>query len=163
MRKMSNKMSVSKRSEQPVVAAAPPEQRIGVPQTSSGDRGAPLDDFLAKVEAKHPGIEDEIGASSAAVRAGRKVREMRQARRLTQARLAEALGWDQVRISNIERGEGTRGPTFDVLQKIAVVCNYDIEFKPREEEKPISLADVVENAFESDPDVEVTSVSETDR
>jgi transcriptional regulator with XRE-family HTH domain len=142
---------MSKRSEQPVVAAAPPEQRIGKPQTSSGRHGKSLDYLLARVEAKHPGIEEEIGLSSAAVRAGRQVREMRQAKGWTQVRLAKELGWDQVRISNIERGEGTRGPTFDVLQKIAAVCDYDIEFKSRQE----MLPELVEDPdFQTDTDAE---------
>jgi transcriptional regulator with XRE-family HTH domain len=133
---------MTKRSEQPIVAPAPPEQRIGEPLASSGRKGKPLDYLLARVEAKHPGIEEEIGLSSAAARAGRQVREMRQAKGWTQVRLAEALGWDQVRISNIERGEGTLGPTFDVLQKIAAVCEYDIEFKPRQA-KGTRYADVL--------------------
>src|ERR1700678_3666526 len=86
---------MTKRSEQPIVAPAPPEQRIGEPLASSGRKGKPLDYLLARVEAKHPGIEEEIGLSSAAARAGRQVREMRQAKGWTQVRLAEALGWDQ--------------------------------------------------------------------
>jgi transcriptional regulator with XRE-family HTH domain len=142
---------MSRRSEQPVVGAAPPEQRIGKPKTSSGGRGKPLDYLLARVEAKHPGIEEEIGLSSAAVRAGRQVREMRQAKGWTQVRLAKELGWDQVRISNIERGEGTRGPTFDVLQKIAAVCDYDIEFRSRQERKAFRYADVLRRIAQTFP------------
>jgi transcriptional regulator with XRE-family HTH domain len=124
---------MSKRSIQPIVAPAPAEQRIGKPEVSSGGRGKPLDSLIARLEAKHPGIEKEIGVSSAALRAGRQVREMRLAKGWTQVQLAKKLGWDQVRVSNIERGEGTLGPTFDVLQKIAAVCEYDIDFKPRRE------------------------------
>jgi transcriptional regulator with XRE-family HTH domain len=143
---------MSKRSEQPVVAPAPPEQRIGKPQTSSGRRGKPLDYLLARIEAKHPGIEEEIGLSSAAVRAGRQVREMRQAKGWTQVQLAQALGWDQVRISNIERGEGPLGPTFDVLQRIAAVCDYDIEFKPREQkDRPFRYADILRRIAQALP------------
>jgi|SRR5665213_689162 len=144
---------MSKRSEQPVVAPAPPEQRIGKPQTSSGRRGKSLDYLLSRIEAKHPGIEQEIGLSSAAVRAGQQVREMRQARGWTQLQLAQALGWDQVRISNIERGEGPLGPTFNVLQKIAAACEYDIEFKPRQEkkDKPLRYADILRRIAQALP------------
>jgi transcriptional regulator with XRE-family HTH domain len=85
--------------------------------------------LFARIERTHPGIENKIGVSSAALRAGQIVRSMRKSRRLTQTELADMLGWDQVRISNIERGEGTRGPTFDVLQKIADVCAYAIVFE----------------------------------
>jgi transcriptional regulator with XRE-family HTH domain len=68
---------------------------------------------------------------------------MRQAKGWTQVRLAKELGWDQVRISNIERGEGTRGPTFDVLQKIATACDYDIEFKPRQAAASVDYLDIL--------------------
>jgi transcriptional regulator with XRE-family HTH domain len=130
-------------SKRVVVAPAPAEQRVGKPKVSSGGRGEPFDDLLARVEAKHPGIEEEIGLSSAALRAGRLVREMRLEKGLTQARLAQLLGWDQVRISNIERGEGTLGPTFDVLQKIAAVCDHEIVFR-RRREKPLRYSDVLQ-------------------
>jgi transcriptional regulator with XRE-family HTH domain len=100
---------------------------------SSGDRGKPAADLLARIEQTHPGIEEKIGLSSAALRAGQLVREMRKSRAWTQTQLADLLGWDQERISNIERGEGTRGPTFDVLHKIAVACDYDLLFSPREQ------------------------------
>jgi len=98
---------------------------------SSGDRGKPVADLLARIEQTHPGIEEKIGLSSAALRAGQIVRNMRKAKGWTQTELADLLGWDQERISNIERGEGTRGPTFDVLQKIAIACDYDLLFAPR--------------------------------
>jgi len=98
---------------------------------SSGDRGKPVTDLLARVERKHPGIEENIGLSSAALRAGQIVREMRKSHGWTQSELAAKLGWDQERISNIERGEGTRGPTFDILQKIAAACDHELQFTPR--------------------------------
>jgi transcriptional regulator with XRE-family HTH domain len=105
-------------------------------RTTSGSRGKPLANVLARVEQQHPGIEEEIGLSSAALRAGQFVRSMRKSKGWTQTQLAERLGWDQERISNIERGEGTRGPTFDVLQKIAAVCDHDLTFAPRGAARP---------------------------
>ncbi len=109
------------------------DKRSSATPAAGGMRGEPADDMLANLERQHPGIEEEIGVSSAALRAGRMVREMRKAKGLTQTQLAMKLGWDQERISNIERGEGSRGPTFDVLQKIAAVCDHDVTFAPREE------------------------------
>jgi hypothetical protein len=46
-----------------------------------------------------------------------------------------------VRISNIERGEGTRGPTFDVLHKIAAACDFEIQFNPRSKSKDSPLTE----------------------
>ncbi|SRR5258708_11306117 len=128
-----------------VMEPASPEQRLGAAHVSSGEKGKPAEFLLSKIEAKHPGIEKEIGISSAAARAGRHVREMRLAKGLTQAQLAAALDWNQVRISNIERGEGAFGPTFDVLQKIAAVCGYDVAFQPRRAEKSWRHTDVLQN------------------
>lgn len=128
-----------------VVAPAPPDQVIDVARVSSGKRGKPIESLLSKIEAKYPGIEKEIGVSSAAARAGRHVREMRLANGWTQAQLAEKLGWEQVRISNIERGEGSLGPSFDVLQKIATTCGYELEFKPRRTEKPPGYVDMLQD------------------
>lgn len=107
------------------------ESKVSGTKVGSGDRGRPVADLLARVERKYPGIEEKIGLSSAALRAGQLVREIRKSRGWTQTQLADLLGWDQERISNIERGEGTRGPTFDVLQKIAIACDYDLLFAPR--------------------------------
>jgi transcriptional regulator with XRE-family HTH domain len=106
---------------------------VKIGRVSSGNRGAPISGLFARAEKKYPGIEEEVGLSSAALRAGELVRGMRKANGWTQTELADELGWDQVRISNIERGEGTRGPTFDVLTKIADACGFDLQFTPRAE------------------------------
>lgn len=122
-------------------------------RVSSGNRGAPLSSLFAAAERQYPGIEEEVGLSSAALRAGELVRGMRKANGWTQTTLAEALGWDQVRISNIERGEGTRGPTFDVLTKIAEACGYDLQFTPRamaeavpDENKKVAKSGIIDPA-----------------
>lgn len=108
---------------------------------TSGERGEPVSKLFARIEQAHPGIEKKIGLSSAALRAGQIVRDMRKANGWTQTKLADLLGWDQERISNIERGEGTRGPTFDIMQKIATVCNYDLRFLPRSQDTADVAAD----------------------
>jgi transcriptional regulator with XRE-family HTH domain len=113
-------------------------------RVSSGDRGASAVDLFARIEKLHPGIEEKIGLSSAALKAGGMVREMRHAKGWTQVELADKLGWDQVRISNIERGEGVRGPTFEVLSKIAGACEYELEFRPRALPGSANLDDTIE-------------------
>jgi transcriptional regulator with XRE-family HTH domain len=122
------------------VPTAPAEHKIGPARVSSGDRGASVADLLDRVEKRDPGFEEAVGLSSAAIRAGEMVREMRRARGWTQVQLADKLGWNQVRISNIERGQGTRGPTFDVLSKIAAACDYRLDYQPR-----VRAASVVKN------------------
>ena len=137
--------------EPPVVQPAERDQGIGKAEVKSGTRGKPFSDLLARVEQKYPGIEDQVGLSSAAMRAGRWIREMRLAKGWTQVRLAQELGWEQERVSNLERGEGTRGPTFDVLQRVAAACDYELTFAPRAAAKraaagaaaPLSFADML--------------------
>jgi len=109
--------------------SAEPAARSGMPPARSGDRGKPAADLLARIEQEYPGIEEKIGLSSAALRAGQAVRRMRKSMGWTQTQLADALGWEQERISNIERGEGSRGPTYDVLQRIATACHYNLQFR----------------------------------
>lgn len=129
---------------------------------TSGERGKPVSELFARIEQTHPGIERMIGVSSAALRAGEIVRSMRKAKGWTQTQLADLLGWDQERISNIERGEGTRGPTFDVLMKIATVCDYGLHFSPGLDvgaaivEKPNEAMVMIEAepAAEAEPDAE---------
>lgn len=119
---------------------------------TSGERGRPIADVFARIEQRHPGIEEEIGMSSAALRAGQMVRGMRKGKGWTQKQLADLLGWDQERISNIERGEGTRGPTFDVMQKIAAACDHDVTFTPRDTTagpKPMTFDDYLRFAQEA--------------
>lgn len=137
---MNDPSSTGKAAARPVdlVKPAEPEQRIGKADVASGKSGKPFADLLARVEQKYPGIEDEVGASSAAVRAGQWIREMRVAKGWTQTQLARKLGWEQERVSNLERGEGTRGPTFDVLHRVATACDYELKFSPRSAPKRAS-------------------------
>jgi transcriptional regulator with XRE-family HTH domain len=136
--------------DKPVVQRAEPDQRIGKAEVASDARGAPFADLLHRVEAKYPGIEEKVGLSSAAMRAGQRIREMRLAKGWTQTQLAQKLGWDQERISNLERGEGTRGPTFDVLQKVSAACDYELKFSPRLEPERVAKPFVLK-AFAQEP------------
>ena len=96
------------------------------PRVVSGRRGKPFADLLAKREERSPDLAGRLGFSSAAMRAGALVRAWREARGLTQRELAERLGVSQERISNIERGVGKHGPTFDVMTQIADACGYPL-------------------------------------
>jgi len=49
------------------------------------------------------------------------LKRIREARRLTQTQLAEAIGANQATISKIERGEGN--PTLDVINRIATALH----------------------------------------
>lgn len=129
---MNQPSDTGKMSNKPVAVVQPaePGQSITKADVTSGKRGKPFADLLARVEEKYPGIENEVGVSSAAVRAGQWIREMRVARGWTQTQLAQKLGWEQERVSNLERGEGTRGPTFDVMHRVATACGYELKFSP---------------------------------
>lgn len=52
---------------------------------------------------------------------GKRVQQLRQARKITQEELAEQVGLSIESISNIERG--IHGPSFDNLEKIIIALN----------------------------------------
>ncbi|MBW4090032.1 MAG: helix-turn-helix transcriptional regulator [Proteobacteria bacterium] len=89
----------------------------------------------------HPGLEDllpdpagrsRFDATSAALEAAVLVRRMRAlapsaegGRGITQSELARRAGLTPPRISQIESGEGSNGPTYAVIRKIAQACGID--------------------------------------
>jgi len=103
---------------------------------SSGARGRPLSDMLARIEARNPELAAQSGLSSAAMRAGTMVREMRKGAGLSQGELAERIGVTQERVSEIERGAGPQGPTFALLERIAAACGWRLAALPAEEAVP---------------------------
>jgi transcriptional regulator with XRE-family HTH domain len=88
------------------------------------------------------------GLSSAAIRAGDLVRGWRKAAHLTQGQLALKLGVKQSRVSEIESGAGTQGPTWELMERIALACGRTLGALPRSEAdrswkegfSPISIA-----------------------
>lgn len=60
-----------------------------------------------------PRVEARQETAALVATLGRVVRTERRRRRMTQAALAERVGWSRARISELERGEGLRAP-FDV-------------------------------------------------
>jgi DNA-binding XRE family transcriptional regulator len=91
-------------------------------KVGSKNRGRPLADVLEKMEHADPHLTAERGLSSAAMRAGDLVRAMRKDAGLSQSKLAEQLGISQARISEIEAGIGSQGPTWDLMERISVAC-----------------------------------------
>jgi len=69
-------------------------------------------------------IEEPAGA-----RAGALIRAMRQLAGLSQATLGEKAQINQSDISAIETSSGGRGPTFDVLARVAEVCGFRLTFE----------------------------------
>lgn len=54
------------------------------------------------------------------------IKKMRNDNNLSQAELAKILFVNQTTLSGWERGY--REPTFETIEKIAKICNYDIKF-----------------------------------
>lgn len=119
-------------------------QELGRAEVSSGARGRSLVARLERVEAENPALLEAYDMSPAAVRAGAMVRSMRKKASLTQKQLAEVLGVTQERISNIERGVGKQGPTFDVMNTIAMACQHQITATPLDNLEVAAAADTVE-------------------
>jgi DNA-binding XRE family transcriptional regulator len=86
------------------------------------DRGRPLSILVEKLERSNPGLTREMKLSSAAMRAGALIREMRKDAHLSQSELARRLGLSQARVSEIEAGVGTQGPTWDLMERISAAC-----------------------------------------
>lgn len=67
----------------------------------------------------------------AGLRAGALVRAMRESARLSQTELGSHARIKQADISAIETSSGDRGPTFDVLARVADACGYLVTFAPK--------------------------------
>ncbi|WP_314951951.1 helix-turn-helix transcriptional regulator [Bradyrhizobium lupini] len=93
-----------------------------VAEASSKGRGRSLADLVERIERADTSLAAEKELSSAAMRAGELVRAMRKDARLSQSQLADKLGISQARISEIESGVGTQGPTWDLMERISVAC-----------------------------------------
>lgn len=95
-------------------------------EAHSHGRGRSLASVVQQIEQRDPALVESFGLSSAAMRAGELVRQMRRHAGLSQVGLAERLGVSQARVSEIESGAGTHGPTWDVMERIAAVCGQAI-------------------------------------
>lgn len=91
----------------------------------SGKGVAELYEVLRKAAPDSDAIK-KAGRSEASLRAAHLVKEMRTKAGLTQAQLAEKTGIKQSALSDIERGIGVLGPSYDVIDRIAKACNRSI-------------------------------------
>ncbi len=92
-------------------------------------RGRPIADLIEYFEKVDPEGVKAAGLSSAALRAGDLIRKMRKEAGLSQAELAQKLtalnpgaSMSQARVSELEAGGGSQGPTWLVMEKIAEAC-----------------------------------------
>lgn len=76
-----------------------------------------LDDLLPTPEMRV--VFDE---ASAALEAGRLIRELRERAGLSQRELAEKLETTQPRVSALEAGRGRDGPSYALLKRIVIAC-----------------------------------------
>ena len=104
-----------------------PSRRIG----NDSKRGS-FDALIEEIERASLDRREEPALSGAAFRAGSLIRMMRKARGLTQTALARRIGVTQARISELEGGLGPRGPSWDLMARIAKACSATILISPPE-------------------------------
>ena len=88
----------------------------------------PLGELEAELT-KIPGMKAAIAQERAALRAARLVREMRDAAKLSQSKLAKELEVTQERVSQMENGKGRFGISIELLERVAHACGGTLEFK----------------------------------
>jgi DNA-binding XRE family transcriptional regulator len=82
---------------------------------------------LGRDLAKVPGMSKIIEEERATLRAAEFVKQARKSAHLSQAGLAKKLDVTQVRISQLEHGEGKNGPTLALLQRVARACGGSLQ------------------------------------
>jgi DNA-binding XRE family transcriptional regulator len=66
------------------------------------------------------------GDASAALEAGRFIRDWRKKAGLTQVALAQRIEVTQARVSAIESGDGRDGPSYSILRRVAEACGVSL-------------------------------------
>jgi transcriptional regulator with XRE-family HTH domain len=122
--KMTGKVTFE--TEKTLRSAAPPAT------VSSKGRGRSVVDLIEHFEKTAPEAIQKKGPSSAALRAGELIRATRKEARLSQAELAQKLSVSQSRISELEAGLGTQGPTWDVMERVAAECGMQLSLSKNE-------------------------------
>ncbi|HEY0106703.1 MAG TPA: helix-turn-helix transcriptional regulator [Rhizomicrobium sp.] len=88
-------------------------------------------DLAMQIARDYPAWAKQARSAGAAVRAGVLVRAMRTAAGLSQTSVEDASKIKQSEISAIETGAGEKGPTYDVLSRIADACGFELTFTPK--------------------------------
>jgi transcriptional regulator with XRE-family HTH domain len=88
---------------------------------SRPERSGSVDGLLDRI-----GDALDGGPRGPALRAAKVVRAMRKGAGLSQKQLAERVGFSQARMSEIELGKGTQGPSWAVMERIASACGQAI-------------------------------------
>jgi DNA-binding XRE family transcriptional regulator len=89
-----------------------------------------FDALIVDIERAQAEDGEEPTVSSAAFRAGQIIRMFRKGKGMSQAMLARRLGVTQARISELEAGLGPRGPSWDLMERIANACDATILVSP---------------------------------
>ena len=98
------------------------------------DKAVPLTALIVELELGDEQKGYERDFSTASFRAATLVRTMRREASYSQRDLAARIGVSQARISEIEAGLGKHGPSWDVMERIALVCGREIGLVPRSED-----------------------------
>lgn len=123
------------------------QRDVAPARVSSKGRGRPIADLVEKLEKSGKLVSTE-GLSSAALRAGDLVRTMRRSAGLSQSELAAMMGVKQSRVSEIEAGLGSQGPTWDVMERVASACGRGLHALPAFEtrQSPLPIPEEVREA-----------------
>ncbi|MCU0894891.1 MAG: helix-turn-helix transcriptional regulator [Rhodospirillales bacterium] len=97
-----------------------------LPRVADGSRTQPGWMALSELALR----DETVRSASGAAKAGAFVRTMRLAAGLSQDQLASASGMTQSMVSDLERGAGKIGPSFETLLRLAEACGMDIGFVP---------------------------------
>lgn len=97
-----------------------------LPTLAAGSRTQPGWMALSDLASRN----EKVRCASGAAKAGAFVRTMRLAAALSQDQVAAASGMTQSVVSDIERGAGKIGPSFETLLRLAEACGMDIGFAP---------------------------------
>lgn len=110
------------------------------PTGNQSKRGS-FDALVVEIERSQRASGEEPTVSSAAFRAGALIRMMRKAGGLSQTVLAKRLGVTQARVSELEAGLGARGPSWDLMERIARECHATILISPPESDIAVDASE----------------------
>ena len=99
-------------------------------KVSNPKKRGSFEGLIGAIEADDARRGEAPAIFSAAVRAAAIVRTMRKSGNLSQKELADRLGLTQARISEIESGVCTQGPTWDLMERVAKACASRILISP---------------------------------